>query len=220
MKLKKIKKSRFHQLLNLQILKLHSKKKKKFFNIKTDIKSTEVILNKIANIIFTFHLNNCRILFLGFPNNFSKILKNSNHMAIPSFVWFNGMLSNNASFENNNEKKAKIPRNIYKLISRLKKKPNLIMIYNLHSSSTAIKESSVLQIPAISINNNFNILNTKSIYNSKENYSFITEKIENTNFFFSFIKTVINHAKKMKKVKLHNERVKQILFKKDNFFRF
>ena len=62
MKLKKLKKLKYPNL-ELQILKLY---KKKNLNSKTETKLTEILLNKIANIIYLYHINNKTILFLGF----------------------------------------------------------------------------------------------------------------------------------------------------------
>lgn len=117
MKLKKLKKSN-HLFLQLQILKPFSKKK--FFNNRILLKSTELLLNKIAKIIYHYHVENKTILFLGFSEHFSKILKNTKHILVPKFMWFNGIFSNNARFLNKH--KTKLPKNFIKLILKLKKK--------------------------------------------------------------------------------------------------
>jgi len=201
MKLKKLAKSK-HFFIQFQILKLYSRKKT--FNSKTTVKSTEILLNKIANVIYRYHIADKKILFLGFPCSFSKTLKNTRHLLIPKFMWFHGLLSNKVS-QNHNGKKAKIPKNIFKLILKLKEKPSLIFVYNLNDNLTAIKESYLAKIPVITISKKLNILNVKSTYESMGSYNFLIEKTKNTSFLFSFIKTVINQAKKNKKVgKLRN----------------
>lgn len=88
--------------LELQIVKQYSKKK--IFNPKTELKLTEVLLNKIANVIYLYHVTGKTILFLGFPENFNKILKSTKHLLVPEFMWQNNMLSNNISFSNNDKK--------------------------------------------------------------------------------------------------------------------
>lgn len=196
MKLKKLAKSK-HFFIQFQILKLYSQKKT--FNSRTTIKSTEILLNKIANVIYRYHFADKKILFLGFPDSFSKTLKQTRHLLIPEFMWFHGMLRNKIS-QSHYGKKTKIPKNIFKLILKLKEKPSLVLVYNLNNNSTAIKESYLARIPVITISKKLNILNVKSAYESVGNYNFLIEKTKNTNFVFSFIKAIINQAKKKKKI--------------------
>ena len=190
MKLQKLQKFKSPNL-ELQILKLYSKKKN--FNQKTEIKLTEILLNKIANIIYLYHITNKTILFLGFPKNFTKILKTTKHIVVPEFMWQNNMFNNNVI---SNNKKTKIPKNIFKLQTKLKKKVDLIVINNLDSNQIAFKESYLARIPAITITKKFDISKIKSNYNSSGSYHFFTEKEKNTNFFYLFLKTVIVRAKK------------------------
>lgn len=189
MKLKKVNKSK-NKLLQLQILKLYHKKKS--YNFETKLKRIEIHLNKISNIIYKYHITNKKILFVGFPNNFNKIIKNTRHMLIPESNWHNGMLSNRITTQT---KKLKIPSNML----QVKKKPDLIVIYNLNKKSTAIKESYHTRIPAITFSKKLNLLNILPSYNSIGNYNLINEKAENNNFIFSFIKTSLYRAKITKK---------------------
>lgn len=194
MKLKKLKKSK-HLFLQLQILKLFSKKKS--FNNKAMLKSTELLLNKIAKIIYHYNITNKTILFLGFPETFSKNLKNTKHLLIPQFMWFNGLFSNNVSILN--KSKTKLPKNLIKLILKLKKKADLIIIYGLNDNLLALKESYLARIPAITLNEKQNILHLKSAYSSTGSYNFFIEKSENTQKIFSFIGAILEQAKKLKK---------------------
>lgn len=195
MKLKKLKKSKYPNL-ELQIFKLYSKKKK--FNPKTEVKLTEILLNKIANIIYLYHTTNKTILFLGFPSNFENILKTTKHLLVPEFMWQNNMFTTNTSFSN---KKTKPPKNIYKLKTKLRKKIDLIVINNLDTNAIAFKESYLARIPAITLTKKLDVSKIKSNYNSTGSYNFFAEKSENTNFFYLFLKTVILRAKKEKKRK-------------------
>ena len=196
MKLKRVKKPR-NKLLQLQILKLRYKKKSYDFNV--NLKQMEINLHKISNVIYKYHIADKKILFLGFPNNFNKTLKNTKHILIPEFVWFDGMLSNRISFINNSIKK--IPKSIFRLMLQLKKKLDLIVIYNLNENSTAIKEGYLTRIPVITVSKQLDIFNLKTTYDSIGNYNFINEKSENNSLFFSFIKATLNRAKKTKKTK-------------------
>ena len=188
MKLKKLKKLKYPNL-ELQIFKLYSKKK--VFNSKTEIKQTEVLLNKIANVIYLYHVTGKTILFLGFPKDFIKILKTTKHILVPEFMWQDNMFN----FTSNN-KKTKIPKNIFKLQMKLRKKVDLIVINNLKINLIAFKESYLARIPSITITKEIDISRIKSNYNSTNSYNFFAEKEENINFFYSFIKTILMRAKK------------------------
>ena len=190
MKLKRLNNTKYSNL-KLQILKFYSKKK--FFNSRTEVKLTEILLNKIANIIYMYHITNKTILFLGFSKNFAKVLKTTKHILVPEFMWQSNMFN-----LTNYNKKMKIPKNIFKLQTKLKKKVDLIVINNLDLNTTAFKESYLKGIPAITITKKIKISKTKLSYNSIGSYTFFTEKSENINFFYSFMKTVLRKAKKNK----------------------
>ena len=191
MKIKKLNKLKYPNL-ELQILKLYNKKKT--FNPKIEIKLTEILLNKIANIIYFYHITNKTILFLGFPKDLTKILKTTKHILIPEFMWQNNMFN----FTNYN-KKTKIPKNIFKLQTKLKKKADLIIINNKNVHKIAFKESYLARIPAITITPEINISKIKSSYNSASSYNFFAEKEENTYFLYLLIKTILVRAKKYSK---------------------
>lgn len=194
MKLRKIEKYK-NKLIKLQIIKLHYKKQS--VNFKSNLKQVEVFLNKVSNIIYRYHVTNRKILFLGFPDNFKKVIKDTKHLLVPEFLWFNGMLSNRVTDKTN------LSLNTFKLITQLKKKVDLIVVCNLTEQTTAIEESYIARIPVISISRNLNILNLKTTYKSIGNYNIINEKMENNNLFFSFINTTLNRAKKTKQVNIY-----------------
>jgi ribosomal protein S2 len=196
MKLKKIGKPK-NKLLQLQILKLHNKKKSYDFSI--DLKQMEVNLHKISDVIYKYHNADKRILFAGFPSSFSQTLKSTKHILIPEFLWFDGMLSNRTSFVNSSMKKT--PKNIFRLMLKLKKKLDLIVVYNLNKNSTAIKEGYLERVPVITFSKQTDVFNIKTTYNSTGNYEFINERSENNSLFFSFIKATLNRAKKTKKIR-------------------
>lgn len=194
MKLKKLKRLNYSNL-ELQIFKLFSKKKK--FNSKTETKLTEILLNKIANIIYLYHITDKTILFLGFPKNFTKVLKTTKHILVPEFIWQNNMFNSTT-----HNKKTKTPKNIFKLQTKLKKKVDLIVINNLDINMAAFKESYLARIPAITITKKIEISKIKSSYNSTGNYNFFNEKTESINFFYLFLKTILIRAKTKKNIKL------------------
>ena len=213
MKLKKVKKYK-NKLIKLQIIKLHYKKQS--VNFENNLKQIEVFLNKMSNIIYRYHITNRKILFLGFPDNFTKTIKGTNHILIPEFVWFNGMLSTRVSDTKN------LPLSTFKLITDLKKKVDLIVVCNLNQRTTVIEESYIARIPTISVSNNLNILNLKTTYKLIGNYNMINEKMENNNLFSSLISTTLSRAKKAKKVNIYKnlKTLKNKYKKKQTYRRF
>jgi hypothetical protein len=194
MKIKKIEKQN-NKLIQMQILKAYYKKKS--VNFKNNLNQIKIHLNKISNIVYKYHITDKKILLLGFPTSFIKTIENTKHILIPEFLWFNGMLNNRINEKNN------MPLNTFKLIRKLKRKVDLIIIANFSEKATAIKESYISRIPVITMNKKLNILNFKTTYNLVGNYNRISDKMELNNLFFSFIKTTLNRAKKSKKVKIY-----------------
>lgn len=203
--MKKIGKSS-NKLVKLQIFKMGLEKTSD--NFETNLKQIEIHLNKISNILYKYHVANKRILFLGFPTHFSKILKKTKHILIPEFTWFNGMLSNRTLDSMSSTEKTQLPKNIFSLLLKLKKKIDLVIIYNLDTKSTAVQESYLSQIPVITLTHKLDILNCKTSYNSFGNYCFKNEKMKNNNFFFSFLKTTLKRAKKAEKVQTYKNLAK------------
>ena len=102
MKIRKIQKFQY-TLLKLNLIKSQVYKKKirknnhdDVLNIKTEL--IELHFKRALQIIYKYHMNHKKILFIGIPQNFqkkfSKILKNTKHVAIPHSIWINGILSN------------------------------------------------------------------------------------------------------------------------------
>jgi ribosomal protein S2 len=200
MKIKKYK----SKLIQLQILKLYYKKKS--YNFKTSLKQVEIHLNKISNIIYKYHITDKKILFVGFPENFAKILHDTKHIIIPESIWFNGMLSNRTSSSTTNQqtiakKQMKMPVSVHQLLLRLKRKLDLVIVYNLNNRATAVEESYVARIPVITFSKDLNILETRATYKSPGDSNLVNEKITNNNIFYSLIKTTLNRAIAVKKTR-------------------
>lgn len=207
MKLQRLQKSKFPNL-DLQLVKQYRKKKN--FNLKTDIKETEILLDKIAHIVYLYHVTGKTILFLGFPENFNKILKTTKHLLVPEFMWHTNMFSNNVNISNNH-RKAKIPKNIFKLKTKLRKKVDLLVMNNADKNEMAFKESYLARIPVILLTKDLNINQLRYTYSATGSYQFFAEKEETQSFFVLFIKSVLLRAKKCNKklinssVSLHNK---------------
>ena len=206
-----------NKIIELQILKLYYKKKS--YNFKTNIKVTECYLNKISQIIYNYHINNKKILFIGFPKNFRQLLKTTKHYLISQNIWVNGTLSNIAKQNFSNTTKF---NSNYKLISKLQGKLDLIIIYNLDSKATAIQESYLTRIPVITLSENLEISNKQATYESPEKFSRVNDKITNNNLFFSIIETTLKKALRITKIKKNYARkillTKMIVKKKSNHF--
>lgn len=197
------------KLIQLQILKLYYQKNKN--NSKTSLKQIEIHLNKISNIIYKYHLTNKKILFVGFPKSFSDILRGTKHLLVPESIWFNGMLTNRTINPSNpqtlSKKQMRIPVSIHQLLLRLKKRLDLVIVYNLDSKATAVEESYLARIPVITISKDLDITDSNATYRAPGNYSFINERKVNNNVFYSIIKTTLSRAiatKKIRNLKFRN----------------
>lgn len=199
---------RNRKLIQLQILKLHYKKKS--YNFKTSTKETGVSLNKISNVIYNYHIHGKRILFLGFPNNFKRILRDTKHIIISQYAWENGMLSNRSSSSSTNslfvKKQTKTRTYSSQLALKLQKKLDLAVIYNLNEKTTAVEESFSAKVPVISFSKDLKILDNKSTYESPEGFTLINNKVWNNNFFFSVMETTLKKALKSKRITTYQDK--------------
>lgn len=208
-----------NKLIQLQILKLYYKKKA--YNFKHSLKQIEIHLNKISNIIYKYHMTNKKILFIGFPKDFIQILQNTKHIIIPEHIWFNGMLSNRRSNFSNSTKQMRIPMEIHKLLFKLKKQLDMVVVYNLTNKATAIDESFISRLPVITLNRNSDFLKNRATYKAPGNYSLINKKIQNNELFYSFLKTTLKKAILNKKNKKFNTRyLTKNYYKKNKTFKF
>ena len=195
MKLKILKKYKNKTLqLNLLKLKLYKKKQSPNFNFK----KIEFNLKKILNIIYEYHINKKKILFLEFPKSFKHMLKNTKHILIPDHI-FSTDISNNKTINFNNSntmlQNKKISLNIVKILLKLNKKIDLLVIYNSSNVyNTIINKSYKSKTPVIYCFNKFNKLNTKITYKIITTNKSLNKKILNNNFVFTMIKTTLKKA--------------------------
>jgi len=197
MKIRKIKKFQY-TLLKLNLIKDQVYKKKiqknnydDILNIKTEI--IEFHLKRALQIIYKYHMNHKKILFIGVPQNFQKkfsnVLKNTKHIAIPKSIWINGVLSNRSAIfrhlylkrQKNIEKKIRLQnKTIYFLISVFRQ-PDLIVIFNQDLEKNALNETYKLKLPIITLNNNL-FFDTKSSYKIPGNFQSIYKKTHHAVF--------------------------------------
>lgn len=203
------------KLLNLYELETQiSSYKKKLFNYVLR-KDLEFKFKNALNIIYKFHSENKKILFLGTPLKLNKqlkeLFKNTNHSFIPEKIWLGGILTNTKSiFKFLFKKYFKKNRNNLKFLFSLTSKNNLIVILNESLSTNPLKEFSKKRIPTISLNYNImNLGNYSSAYKIKQNFNNIENKSINT-LFFSILTTTLKKAEKVriKKIKFDLKRRK------------
>ena len=176
----------------------------KLSKIETNLKQVEISLNKTINLIYMYHRTNKKILFIGFPKNFSKTLKGTKHLLVTESLWFNGMISNKNLESMKTYEKAKMPKAIFKTLLNLAKKFDLVVVCNLSDTNTATKESLKARIPVVSIKTNFINSKIQPPYKFLNNYNLITEKNKSINFIISLLRTCLEKAKRLKLIKTYD----------------
>jgi len=194
MKINKIK-SYNYKLLKLKLIKtkIYKKKHNGFIKIE-DIISR---LKKSLHIIYKYHINNKKILFIGTPINidtrFKKLLQTTRHILIPEFLWMNGIITNQFScFKYLSKNQNLINNKISEILFKLKNKSDLIVILN---NNPALDEGYLARIPIISINCDLDISDRKSSYKIPGNFQFRKKKIRDT-FFYSILIAIFKKANK------------------------
>lgn len=200
MKIKKIENNKY-KLLKLKILQSKIIKKNHIINNIT-LETIESRLKKALQLIYLYHVNNKKILFVGNPLNINKeiikILKNTNHVFIPKSAWIAGFLTNNkASFKLLLKKNSNLNLISQRLV-QLKNKSDLIVIMDQKLDQIALEESYSSKIPVISLNNNLNIFDFKSNYKVPGNFIFSKNKLKN-NFFYSILISTLKKSILIKK---------------------
>lgn len=195
MKIKNINKLKY-KLIKLEIIK--SKIISNYLNkfqFETSLTQFEIYLKKAFLIIFQYHINNKKILFIGIPKeistNYIKSLKKTNHIILPESYWIKGLLTNKLtifkSIKNSLEiiKQNKLDK--IKSYFLLKHKPNLIVIFNTNSPEPIVMETVKLKIPVIIFNPKI-LTNSTTLYQIKGNYKYIKKK---QNFLIYLIESIL-----------------------------
>lgn len=195
MKINKITKYQ-SKLVKLKLIKTKIYKKNEHNFIKTE----EIVsrLKKALYIIYKYHINNKKILFIGTPLNLDEklknLIKNTKHTYIPESVWMNGVLTNQQScFKYLLKNQQSINRKISTILFKTKKKSDLIVILDSSTNPNALNEGYLTRTPVISIGSNLDSLDTKSSYKVPGNFKFINKKIRN-NFFYSMLSATLKKA--------------------------
>lgn len=127
------------------------------------LKQTSYNLKRILQIVFQYHLNRKKILFIGekqvVKKQFFYIHKKTNHIFLSETAWFHGLLSNNKTI-----KKFLKKRNP---MLRLVKNPRLLVSYNYWNLIDS--ESYTRRITSVTLTNNY--LKSKCCYDKSPTYS-------------------------------------------------
>jgi len=151
-------------------------------------KNLDINLKKIFKFIYDFHSFKKTIVFVGFTDNtkynFSLLFNKFNYIFLKENIWVNGVLCNSKSLIpymnskrfNSFFKKEKIIflKNFNSLV-KLKKKPDLIILFNTKGNENLISEAIKVKIPIISFISEGFITNSEfvhSIFNFYNKYSF------------------------------------------------
>ena len=184
-----------------QLLKLHIIKFRIYENHKNsldylpNINTAEIVikLKKSINIIYNFHKNKKKILFIGVPKLIEKKINlETNHIAVPEFYNILGLFINKPILKNLRLKNKSIQKSKLFSFSKLNYKPDLILIFNYDNEDLIIKESYKSKIPVIKFNYNFN-LKKKNLFNLYEvpgNLNFSKKSIDD--LFFKIINSILN----------------------------
>lgn len=185
MKIKKI--SSRNKLIHFQLLKSKIYKKKltqKYFK-EIEIDVYKLYFKKIAHIIYEYHVNNKKILFLNFPKNIEKnikgILLRTKHVCVSLEHFLKNSL---------NEKNYLINKNQSSVIN--KNNFNLILLFSLDLNNLGKLFNS--QIPTILITSSSNKTKVNPSYTIPGYFNFIEKQILN-NLFLCILKSVFKQAK-------------------------
>lgn len=191
-----------NKLLKLNLLKtqLYKKINNHFINLNDII----FRFKQALQIIYKYHINNKKILFVGFPtkleNKFQIILENTNHILIPNSFWINGLVTNpkkclNYLFTNNKI----INKKMSKILFLLNTKVDLIVILNSNAAQNILNESYHSKVPLIYLNNYLNIFDSRPTYKIPGNFKFSIKNPRN-NFFYYIIYSLLKKARQNKSI--------------------
>jgi hypothetical protein len=220
----KLKRLQFKQILKLHLLKYRTYEqslKNNNFNLVTELTLNQIIINfkKILQVIFQYHSQNKRILFIGIPKKLElKINKTTNHVAVSKSFNIQGLISNNANVNMQNTKHENRHRlfGFKSLLPKLSKRPDLVVLISHDKKQNILKECFVAKTPIINFetdneskeiwsiyshkvqlnNNNSSLIHNKNIFFIGLNFLF---KISKTNNKLSKSKPLTSNTKSFQK---------------------
>ena len=195
MKIDRSLKNKRYKLLKFKLIKTKIYKTKNKLNL-VKIEEIKNRIKKAFHLIYKYHINNKRILFIGMPSLLDSKIKylfeNTKHIIIPESIWVNGMISNKSLYTKYKHVGQKNDR-ISDLVLKLKKESDLIVILNEFTNLEALNEGYKNRIPIISLNSEFTIFNNKSTYKIPGNFKYTQKQILN-DFFYSIMTATFKKA--------------------------
>lgn len=188
----KINKINLYKNKILKLKLIQTKVYKKNYNNFIKIEDTSSRLKKALQIIYHYHINNKRIVFIGTPINvdhkFKKLIKNTKHILIPESIWISGLFTNQQTCFKHLTRNPKFTnKKISKTLFQLEKKIDLIVVLDFNSNKEAIHEFYLTQIPLIFLNCDLiKTLNNNIVYKIPGNFRFTKKKIRDL-FFYSIL---------------------------------
>lgn len=210
-----------NKLLKLNFLKAKLYKKLYINNINTN----EIIikLKQSLQIIYKYHINNKKILFVGFSpniiNKFKYILKDTDHVLIPKFIWPNGILTNKKTeIDSVNKNQFSTSKQLSDILYKFNKKFDLIVILDSSYEENILNESYNSKIPTIYLSNYLNKFFFEPSYKIIGNINFSGKNFKN-NFLYLILHSLFKKAKLFKKenISINEENKKQFYVKTKKF---
>nr|YP_009329920.1 ribosomal protein S2 [Didymosphenia geminata]API83111.1 ribosomal protein S2 [Didymosphenia geminata] len=166
------------------------------------LEDIESRLKKAIYIIYLYHVNNKKIMFVGNPlhinESMSFILRESKHIFLPKSSWIAGTLTNQKSFISTLLKKNIKLNKLSKQIVLLEQKSDLIVIMDSTVDSLVVEESYISRVPTIVLNSSLNPFMSKASFKVPGNFIFSKQKLKN-NFFYSLVLATLKRANNIKK---------------------
>lgn len=169
-----------NKILKLKLIqtKIYKKNYNNFIKIE-DINSR---LKKSLNIIYNYHINNKRILFVGTPlqviPKFKILLKQTKHTFISESGWVSGISTNRETplkYASKNSKPIGIK--LSEILFKMTKQIDLIVALDFFSNKKTIVEAYLARIPIIVLNYNLKIINNKISYKIPGSFNFTKKKV-------------------------------------------
>ena len=181
-----------NKLLKLKLIKTKIYKENyTFTNLK--IEDIEYRLKKGLQIIYKYHINGKKILFVGnssaIETKTKNLLKNTKHLFIPEYLLLNGVIPDKQQFSPDLPKKSS-----YDKTPKLKNKHNLIVICNKQINNSILSEGYKTKTPIIFLGSNLDIFNIKSSYKIPGNFLLAKKKMRD-NFFLALLEAVFTKSK-------------------------
>lgn len=158
------------------------------------LEQIEMSLKQLLKIIYEYHVNNSKILFIGFPIIFKKqqikFINLTNHDFISQKSWLNGTFRNRFSVSTylKNLQLKNFSKKLNTLLT-LKTKPHLVVFFDSNLQTGVINEFYKAGIPIIVFNcKKINL--DKALYKTLINLNFDNKNLKLTWFllFYSILK--------------------------------